>query len=231
MMTGRKALLLFSTCLLTAAEPVYGAGDIEADLLRRRALYRAERRTVVEDLRQVYLRELRVLEMFYATNEEYTKASACRDARRSLLAAARAQAASEAQQSGGASPRESVFSASGARDLQGLRRDPATGLLELDPEATEGAASWTLPGLDPGGYTVFVDYLATAENTLLRVGEARYFVQGALSPLPEGAEVTRQSLGNLKVTDGGGILRLVMEVPEGQHRTAISSVRLVSNAP
>ncbi len=223
-------MLLFSTCLLgTVPEPVSGASNVEADFLRRRAQFRAERRTVVDELRQIYLRELKALETFHATNEDYAKAMACRDARRALLAAAREQAAQAAVRTIG--PKESVFSADGARDLQGLRRDSSTGLLELDPDVTEGTAAWTLPDLDPGGYTVFVEYLATAENTLLRLEEARYFIQGALSPLPEGAGITRQSLGNLKVTDGGGTLRLIMEVPEGQHRTAISGILLVSNAP
>jgi hypothetical protein len=230
MLPGTRWIVLFSTGLMGML-PVAasGAGDLDTDFQRRRTQFRTERRTAVDELRQIYLRELKALETFHATNEEYAKAIACRDARRTLLEAAREEAVETVPPVSGS--RESSLTARGAGELQGFRRNESTGWLELEPDATEGTAIWRLPNLEPGGYSVYVDYLATAESTLLQLHEARFFVQGALSPLPEGAAVTRQSLGNLKVTDGGGTLRLVLELPEGQHRTAIAGVLLVSNAP
>jgi hypothetical protein len=85
---------------------------------------------------------------------------------------------------------------------------------------------WTLPDLPPGGYEVVITYeCSPLEGGILQCSEARYHLSAGLDTTLRGPET--KNLGTLRLTDGGGVLRLTARTVVKDNLMRLHAVALI----
>lgn len=216
---------------VVALEPSSAAQEPAPDL---RALKTQLRRDLLSALlpeMKTHREDLLALERKLATAQDFAGASRARDERLKIegeissmekelpLVTARASGAASAR-----APERIEFKLSDAH-LTGLQFDPKDNAL-TGFGGPEAGATWTLPGIPPGGYEVVLRSTGGSGNAVLK--ENFYELT---APIKESKDKpVEQTLGTLRIRDGRSTLSLSANPPEKCAGLRVYSLVLVPSA-
>lgn len=224
---GWKALGLGALALLTLAVPLPAQ---DAALATRRAQFESELLGSTLPVLKQQVAELAALEKKAAAARDYDAAIAIRTERERIEAEISSQAKlllllEARQQSIASKPPERILLKPSEAQLNGVRHDPAAGV--LTGWTTAGAtAVWRLPDLPPGGYEVILRYSSgPLEGGSVRVQESFYSLNADLGTTLKGFD--DHNVGTLRIRDGAGQLRISAVKVLKDNLMQLQSVELV----
>ena len=199
-------LCVLPWALSLAAEPAVTGGG-EGALSKLRAEFESTLAQCSVEPLKLHISELQALEKKAAVAADWKTALVARDERTRAEAelATLEKVGLLLQTVAGAQSTQGIVSLKmGDAKLEGVKMDPTTGAL-IDWVGAGSHASWTLPGIPPGGYEVVLRYASSAtQGGTLEVREAFYSLTADTKITLRGAE--EHNLGTLRVRSGGGPL-------------------------